>query len=507
MRTLTPVTDKQLAREIAIIDLGSNSFHMIIARIINGSFQILSRLKQKVQLAKGLDSEQILSQEAIQRGVDCLALFAQRLQGFETSNVSVIGTYTLRRAVNKQDFLMQASKVFPYPINIISGQEEARLIYAGVSHTQPEKGRKLVIDIGGGSTEMIIGDNFTPLVAESRHMGCVSFAKRFFPNGNISEENFRQAKQNALEKIEDLVWEYQQLGWQNVLGSSGTIKTVHQVLIANGYSDGLITAERLNALIKQTLNATNFIDLQIAGLNENRVDVFVPGLAILSAVFDTFKIDTMRYSNGAIREGVMYNFDLNFRVDNIRERTINALTAQFNLDRVQAQRVAQKASFLAQAFNQWQCSECIDELRQMIHYAAQTHEVGIVINHNELQKHSAYILQHIELPGFDSEQHKLLATIVRFHLGSFNRAEIKPLTRYAQEDVLHCILILRLAVLLNKARQATDCCQLSSFKCQSATAWHIIFPERYLTNNPLIVQDLQQEQKLFSQLGVQLFYQ
>ena len=197
------------AREIAAIDLGSNSFHMIVARIINGSIQVLSRLKQKVRLADGLDEHNVLSQEAIERGVNCLALFAERLQGFAPEDVNVVGTYTLRRAVN----------------NIISGQTEAKTIYAGVCHTQPESGRKLVIDIGGGSTEMIIGDDFTPLVAESRHMGCVSFAKKFFPNGEISKENFEQARQSAVNKIEDLSWEYRKLGWQSVLGSSGTIKT------------------------------------------------------------------------------------------------------------------------------------------------------------------------------------------------------------------------------------------------------------------------------------------
>ena len=210
-------------REFAAIDLGSNSFHMIVARIVNGSIQVLSRIKRRVRLADGLDEHRILSQEAIQRGVDCLALFGDRLQGFSPENVRVVGTYTLRRALNNADFLAQAAKVFPFPIQIISGQDEARLIYAGVSHTQPEKGRKFVIDIGGGSTEMTIGDDFEPLRAESRHMGCVSFAKRFFPNGALTESRFRAAYQLAMEKLEDLEAEYRELGWEHVLGSSGTI--------------------------------------------------------------------------------------------------------------------------------------------------------------------------------------------------------------------------------------------------------------------------------------------
>ena len=316
-------------REIAAIDLGSNSFHMIVARIVNGTLQVLSRLKQKVQLAEGLDEHQVLSQAAIERGVNCLALFAERLQGFPAANVSVVGTYTLRRAINNEEFLRQAANVFPYPINIISGKTEAKTIYAGVCHTQPERGRKFVIDIGGGSSEMIIGDNFTPLIYESRHMGCVSFAKKFFPNGEISEENFHLAKQSALNKIEDLAWEYRNLGWQSVLGSSGTIKTVHQVICENIDPNGTITAARLDQLIQQTLQFSHFDQLKFSGLNHDRADVFVPGLAILRAIFENFQIEKMRYSDGALREGVMYDMLGRFASEDVRDRSVQALMTRY----------------------------------------------------------------------------------------------------------------------------------------------------------------------------------
>lgn len=290
-------------REFAAIDLGSNSFHMIVARIVNGSIQVLSRLKRRVRLADGLDENLVLSQDAIDRGIACLALFAKRLEGFSAENVKVVGTYTLRRAINNQAFLEQAKAVFPYPISIISGQQEARLIYSGVSHTQPETGRKLVVDIGGGSTEMTIGDDFTPIRAESRHMGCVSFAKRFFPQGELTIERFDSAYQLAMEKIEDLMWEYKELGWDYALGSSGTIKTVHQVLIANGYRDGLITESRLQKIIDICLEFKSLNEIKLRGLLDERADVLVPGLAILLALFHTFRIDVLRYSNGALREG------------------------------------------------------------------------------------------------------------------------------------------------------------------------------------------------------------
>lgn len=494
-------------REIAAIDLGSNSFHMIVARIINGSIQVLSRLKQKVQLAEGLDKNQALSQDAITRGVNCLALFAERLQEFPPENVYVVGTYTLRRAVNNDEFLRQAGKVFPYPINIISGKTEARTIYAGVCHTQPERGRKLVIDIGGGSTEMIIGDNFTPLVFESRHMGCVSFAKQFFPNGVISPEYFDQARQAAMTKIEDLAWEYRNLGWEAVLGSSGTIKAVQQVIVENIDPNGIITAERLDQLITKTLQFNHFDQINFAGFNTDRADVFVPGLAILRAIFDTFQIQTMRYSDGALREGIIYSLEKNFQVSDIRARTALGLTQQFNIDQAQAERVCQSAMLLVRQVKTWQSAELVEEMRQILCWAARLHEVGIVINHKGLQRHSAYILQNMELPGFDNEQQRLLATLVRYQINAFKPLDINKFARYMDNDVLTLIRLLRLAIILNKPRQATEATEEIFLKTdRTLTNWELEFEAGYLIRNPLIENELASERKLLKTLELGLNY-
>jgi exopolyphosphatase len=504
---LTPAQHGE-EREIAAIDLGSNSFHMIVARIVNGSIQILSRLKQKVQLAEGLDENSVLNQAAITRGVNCLSLFAERLQGFPPENVNVVGTYTLRRAINNDEFLRQAQAVFPYPINIISGQTEAKMIYSGVSHTQPESGRKLVIDIGGGSTEIVIGDDFEPLIAESRHMGCVSFAKKFFPNGEISQENFNRAYQSAVNKIEDLAFEYRQLGWQAVLGSSGTIKTVHQVISAVLDPDGLITAGRLDQLIKRVLTVQHFDQLKLAGLNEDRIDVFVPGLAILSAVFDVFQIEQMRYSDGALREGVMYGLEKTFQVSNIRQRTAEALAAQFNLDRAQAERVRQTARLLSEQFSDWKRLELTEEMREILLWAALLHEVGLVINHQGVQRHSAYILQNSELPGFDKEQQRLLATLIRFHIKPFKLPEIGQFARYDNSDVLALLRLLRLAVLFNKSRQASaPISQISLKTDRTSKAWQLKFAEGYLSNNPLNHNELQLEQSILRDIGIRLDFE
>lgn len=494
-------------REIAAIDLGSNSFHMIVARIMNGSIQVLSRLKQKVKLAEGLDENAVLSQEAISRGVNCLALFAERLQGFSPENVNVVGTYTLRRAVNNDEFLRQAATVFPYPINIISGQTEAKTIYAGVCHTQPEKGRKLVVDIGGGSTEMIIGDDFTPIVAESRHMGCVSFAAKYFQYGVISKENFEKAYQSAVNKIEDLGWEYRNLGWQSVLGSSGTIKTVHQVIAATLDPNGIITKSRLNDLIEQTLQAPHFDKLNIIGLNPERVDVFVPGLAILSAVFDVFHIDHMRYSDGALREGVIYSIEKNFQVADIRARTAWGLTEQFDIDTDQAHRTAGSANLLAHQYTQWVKPELAEEMQSLLLWAARLHEVGIVINHKGMQKHSAYILQNMELPGFDREQQRLLALLVRLHIGALKSSDFIKFARYDEQDVLALIRLLRLAVILNKSRQATEKTQKITLKTnRTSNDWVLDFEAGYLDRNPLIWNELRQESNGLKDLEIGLVF-
>lgn len=493
MPTATP-------REFAAIDLGSNSFHMIVGRIVNGSIQVLSRLKRRVRLADGLDENRILSQAAIERGVACLALFADRLQGFLPENVKVVGTYTLRRAVNNHEFLAQAKAVFPFPIEIIAGEEEARLIYSGVSHTQPEKGRKLVVDIGGGSTEMTIGDGFTPIRAESRHMGCVSFANRFFPQGELTAERFDNAYRSAMEKIDDLEQAYCELGWQHVLGSSGTIKTVHKVLIANGYRDGKITEERLQCLIERCLSFSSLNDIQLKGLLEERADVLVPGLAILLALFRTFKIESMRYSDGALREGVMYGLEKSFQVGDIRQRTADALSEQFNIDHAQASRVEQTALMLFEQVKSWRNRSQIEELRAMLKWASQLHEIGLVINHNGVHKHSAYMISNSTLAGFDSEQQYLLATLMRFHLKQFKRSDIRSTNRYQCRDMMTLLRLFRLAVLLNRSRQATVVPHHLTLTMEK-NDWRLTFDDGFLTANPLILADLEEEQKHLAHLG------
>ena len=271
-----PINEKTpRPQEFAAVDLGSNSFHMVIARVVDGAMQIIGRLKQRVHLADGLDENSVLSEEAMTRGLNCLSLFAERLQGFSPSSVCIVGTHTLRQATNAAEFLKRAEKVIPYPIEIISGNEEARLIFMGVEHTQPERGRKLVIDIGGGSTELVIGEDFEPRLVESRRMGCVSFSQAYFPGGVINKENFQRARLAAVQKLETLAWQFRIQGWTVALGASGTIKAAQEVLVAMGEKDGFITPERLEMLVSELLKHKNFDALSLPGLSEDRKAVFV----------------------------------------------------------------------------------------------------------------------------------------------------------------------------------------------------------------------------------------
>ncbi|CDG21104.1 Exopolyphosphatase [Xenorhabdus poinarii G6] len=490
---LKPTTPMPKPQEIATIDLGSNSFHMVIARIVNGALQVIGRLKKRVYLADGLNSSNELSTEAISRGLNCLSLFAERLQGFSADNVCLVGTHSLREATNAQEFLKQAKDVIPYPIEIISGHEEARLIFMGVEHTQPEKGRKLVIDIGGGSTELVIGEDFEPLLIESRRMGCVSFSRQFFPDGMISEHNFRQARLQAEQKLENLVWQFRTKGWDFALGASGTIKAVHELLVELGEKDGLITPERLNMLVKHVLKYKNFQALDLPGLSHDRKQTFVPGLSILCGIFNALNIQELRLSQGALREGVLYEMEDRFRHQDIRQRTAKSLAEHYNIDREQAERVWCTAKNL---YDQWALQNpkrIHPQLESILLWAAMLHEIGLSINLSGLQRHSAYILQHTDLPGFTQEQQSLLATLVRYHRKAVKIHEHPRFYLFKKKQYLPMLKILRLATLLNNQRQSTTIPTTLRLETEQGH-WVLYLPKNYLAHNALVLFDLEKEQ-------------
>lgn len=490
-----PIQEKMpRPEEFAAVDLGSNSFHMVIARVVDGAMQIIGRLKQRVHLADGLDSNNMLSEEAMERGLACLSLFAERLQGFDPASVCIVGTHTLRQALNATEFLKRAEKVLPYPIEIIPGNEEARLIFMGVEHTQPEKGRKLVVDIGGGSTELVIGEDFQPQLVESRRMGCVSFAQLYFAGSTINGENFRRARMAATQKLESLAWQYRIQGWNVALGASGTIKAVHEVLIALGEKDGIITPERLERVVAEVLKFKSFSELTLPGLSDERKVVFVPGLAILCGVFDALAIRELRLSDGALREGVLYEMEGRFRHQDIRSRTAQSLASQYNIDRDQARRVLDTTTLI---YDQWQAQNPklgSPQLAALLKWAAMLHEVGLNINHSGMHRHSAYILQNSDLPGFNQEQQLMMATMVRYHRKAIKLDEIPRFTLFKKKQFLPLVQILRLGVLLNNQRQATTTPPTLRLKTDD-NHWTLSFPHDWFSQNALVLLDLEKEQE------------
>lgn len=494
-----PISHKITPRpqEFAAVDLGSNSFHMVIARVVDGAIQVLGRLKQRVHLADGLDANNMLNEAAMQRGLDCLSLFAERLQGFSPTNVTIVGTHTLRQAANAEVFLQRATSVIPYPIEVISGNEEARLIFMGVEHTQPEKGRKLIIDIGGGSTELVIGENFEPELVESRRMGCVSFATLYFPNGEITKENFQRARLAAAQKVETLAWQYRLTGWDSALGASGTIKAICEVLLASGEKEKCIKPAHLEHLYNMVMKYKSFSSLSLAGLSEERQSVFVPGLAILTGIFDALAIRELRLSDGALREGVLYEMEGRFRHQDIRSRTARSLADHYAIDSEQARRVHNTTKHLYLQWQEQNPNLVHPQLAALLKWAAMLHEVGLTINHSGLQRHSAYILSNTNLPGFNQDQQALLALLVRYHRKAIKVDEMPRLTLFRKKQFLPLMFLLRLGTLLNNQRQATTTPATLDLETDD-NCWTLIFPQGYFSQNNLVLLDLEREQQYWS---------
>lgn len=482
-------------RKIAAIDLGSNSFHMVVANVVGEDLQIVSRHKQRVRLASGLDKSRILSEEAIQRGLDCLAMFAERLQGFETDNIRIAATHTLRQARNAIFFIRRAREILPFPVEIIPGTEEARLIYLGVAHTQTESKSKLVIDIGGGSTEMIIGDGFDAELVNSTLMGCVSFTEQYFSNGKLSHKNFSAANIASQQQFESLIKPYKKKGWDLALGSSGTVKAIREVLIGIGYEDGVITHKRLNKLITIMCQFNSIEDMKLERLTEDRKAVFAAGVAILDAVILGLNIKEMHFSDGALREGLLYEMEARFERTDIRMRTTENLAKKHLVDLEHADKVRQHAtSFLKQLAPEIGIKKN-GELASLLGWSALLHEVGLSISYQGYHRHSSYILRYTNMPGFNAEQQIVLSTLARFHRKSLKLHEMDEFTQYKQKHLTQLIRILRLSVLLNGQRSDERLPNLK-LKIKQEDYWEIVSEDSdWLNNNKLLHADLVTEQE------------
>lgn len=485
---------------VATIDLGSNSFHMAIARYQGDSLRIVDRLKEQVRLAEGLDERQQLSEEAMARGLACLRLFGERLRGFSAGQVRVAGTFTLREASNAGDFLRQASQALGFPIDIISGNEEARLIYQGVAHTQHTQGQMLVIDIGGGSTELVIGQGFDCKLVSSHGMGCVSFTRQYFADGHLNEQQFIQASDAAHYLLAPVLSSYINMGWDQVLGCSGTIKTLLEMCSA-------ITGEQCIDLpgllhIRAQLIAGGHIDqIAIAGLSEDRKPLIAAGLSILLGLFQGLNLNNMAFSDGALREGLLYTAFGRQNHSPIQNHTLHTLSHQYGVDTQQAARVCDTAlELFSQLHQRWQLNETSAEL---LATAALLHEVGLHINFTGIHRHSAYILRHSDLPGFNLEQQKALAALVRFHRKALKLSELEPLADLPEGQLWRLVRILRLAVALNRGRQ-NKASPVLRLELDEQDSLRLQLPAAWCQHNQMLLTTLQREQEYQAKVGWQL---
>jgi exopolyphosphatase/guanosine-5'-triphosphate,3'-diphosphate pyrophosphatase len=458
MPSATP-TPPSLAEPLAVVDMGSNSFRLEIGRLQHGRYRRIDDLKEMVRLGGGLDEQGMLTEAAAERGLACLRRFAVRLQDFDPGRVRAVATQTLREARNRNAFLERGRAALGHPIEVISGREEARLIYAGVAHLQPSAERRLVVDIGGRSTEMILGHGLQPGTAESFQVGCVSLSMRYFADGVITAEGFRAAQVAAGAELEEGLQPFAPRHWHSALGASGTVGSVAQILQAAGVSDGRITAEGLRWCIARCIELGHVDRLQLPGLKADRRAVLPGGLAILYTLLSNFRIPVLTVAKGALRQGVIV--DLHERIaalhqarpGDMRERSVEALQGRFGVDRDQAGRVRSVAlALLDQAL-----PEAGSDTRRELGWACDLHEIGLMVSHHDHHRHSAYLIDHVDAPGFSQSQQRRIGQMV---LGQ--RGGLRKLDSALDSPVFAAqVLCLRLAVIKCHARGPVDPAALS----------------------------------------------
>jgi exopolyphosphatase/guanosine-5'-triphosphate,3'-diphosphate pyrophosphatase len=486
--------DRQIPEVLAAVDLGSNSFHMIVGEHRHGQLTIIDRLRETVRLSEGLKDKGKLSSAARQRALDCLSRFGERLRDMHASSVRTAGTSALRRAVDSGDFLLQAESALGHPIEIISGIEEARLIYVGVLHSMPSfDGPRLVLDIGGGSTELILGHADTPRALESLHMGCVGMTETYFPNGTISRSNFEAARLAARLKLRPVKAFFRNTSGVEAVGTSGTIISTELVARELGVIESNdLSPDSVEKLIDRVIEFGNTDDLIFPGLSERRAQVWPGGLAILVELLKVLRIDRLRVSDGALREGLLYDHLGRMKHEDARERSVHALAIRYNVDKEQSNRVAKTAdSLLSRIASDWELESAL--AKDMLDWAARLHEIGLDISHDGFQRHGAYIAENADLPGFPRSEQKLLAWLIASQRSGFEKSRLRTLPSAWQARALKLSILLRVAVLLNRSRGDLD---LSGIDASAdANTLQLTFPDGWLGANPLTVADLDRERQ------------
>ena len=498
----SPSANIKEPEQIAAIDMGSNSFHMVIGKVSQGEVRIIGKLAEKVQLAAGLNENQELTLEAQGRALDCLGRFSERLEGFPRGSVRVVGTSALRQARNAAVFLEKAGKLLGHPIEIIAGREEARLIYLGASHIlADDKGQRLVMDIGGGSTEFVIGNRFEAIELESLHMGCVGYGQRFFSDGEINKRNFTKAVVAARREVWAIDTQFRSTGWEDVVGASGSIKAIEQVAVQSGLCDEGITFDALKVIKEKIIKAKHYSNFDLLGLKEERASIFAPGVAILYGIFKQLKIKEMRYSDGALREGLLYDQLGRIRHEDVRDRTTLAMMSRHHVDDRQADRVKETALKLCtMVAPDWGLDLAL--YRDVLRRAALLHEVGLSISHSQFHKHGAYLVKYSDLAGFSRQEQLAISMLVRGHRRKIPVRDLDDLPDNWYEVVSRMMILLRIAVLFHHSRTDNPLPKID-LKVDNQSM-KLSFAKGYLDEHPLTNHDFLQEKEYLRAVGITL---
>jgi exopolyphosphatase/guanosine-5'-triphosphate,3'-diphosphate pyrophosphatase len=475
---------------------------MVVARYSHGQLVIIDRLREMVRLAAGVEENGRIDKEVAARALACLQRFGQRLRDMHADSVRVVGTNALRVAHRKQAFLERAREALGHPIEIISGMEEARLIYSGVAHTMPsEPGRRLVADIGGGSTELIIGDGLIPLELESLQMGCVSLSERFFRDGKISPKRIERARMAARLELEPVQAAFRRLGWEHCAGSSGTVRAIGEAIRELDPQALTITSAGLERALSYVIDAGHVRELKLAPITEDRRPVFPGGAVILAEIFEVLGVREMRIADGAMREGLLYDMIGRFQNEDARDRTVRAMQGRYHVDLAQAERVeATVLQFLNQTRDVWKLEAPLADLA--LRWAARLHEIGLDVSHNAYHRHGAYLLENADMPGFPREEQRLLARLVGGHRRKLGLEGVEELVPPWDRNAMHLIVLLRLAVLLHRGRSPTALPPIDLHA--TPRSLEMEFPGRWLKDHPLTSADLQQETEYLRAVGFRL---
>ena len=484
---------------LAAVDLGSNSFHCQVVRVVGDQIYPLDSLREPVRLGAGLTKDKRLDDASQERALACLKRFGERLRDFDRRAVRAVGTNTLRVAKNAGTFLRRAQAALKFPIEVVAGREEARLIYLGVCHELPaSKDKRLVVDIGGGSTEFIIGAGHRSLRLESIFMGCVSYSLRFFPDGRVSKSAMKQAELAARNELQPIVARFSRGNWQEAVGSSGTVRAIAEILQQNGFDDGGITPAGIDRLRSYLIKEGDMDKVELAGLRPDRVPVFPGGLAIMNAVLSELNIESMIATGGAMRQGVLYDLLGRFHHRDMRDVTVAQFMQRYHVDALQARRVGALALTLHRKLAP-ESGESDEAAVQRIAWAAKLHEIGISVAYSGYHKHSAYIVNNAEMPGFSNDEQLAVSLLVLAHRRSLNRVA----KRIDEHDMdWSMVFALRLAALFYRSR--SDVALPALQPRLQGRKLRLAVDAGWLERNPLTVTALADEVREWDKIGFEL---